>query len=141
LLRTLISVVVLFSPGAVCVGQATASAEQLLNDLACGSCHEGIEVESDITSRSDTVSPCLTVITLGLYSKRRAVTSIVRWSPVSSPVYVSAHAPKAQLGTRTKSAVKRLRETRIVRLASLTATAPDVNCVAEYRSVPRHHSY
>lgn len=38
--------------GAVCAAQEVPSAEQLLNDLACGSCHQGIPVESDIREKT-----------------------------------------------------------------------------------------
>ncbi len=51
-LRILFSLGSLTCLGAVCLAQGLPSAEQLLNDLACGSCHSGIVVESDIQERT-----------------------------------------------------------------------------------------
>ncbi len=52
MLRTLISLFSFSTLGVVCVGQSYATADQLLNDLACGSCHEGIDVQSDIRKKA-----------------------------------------------------------------------------------------
>jgi len=40
----------------LCSAQQTPTAEELLNDLACGSCHEGIDVESDILDKAADLS-------------------------------------------------------------------------------------
>ncbi len=40
----------------ICVAQEMPTAEELLNDLACGSCHEGISVESDILAKAADLS-------------------------------------------------------------------------------------
>ncbi len=40
----------------ICVAQEPPTAEELLNDLACGSCHEGIDVESDILDKAADLS-------------------------------------------------------------------------------------
>ncbi len=37
---------------ALCAAQGQPSAEQLLNDLACGSCHEGVSVETGILEKA-----------------------------------------------------------------------------------------
>lgn len=42
--------------GSVCTAQDRPTAEDLLNDLACGSCHEGISVESDILDKAADLS-------------------------------------------------------------------------------------
>ncbi len=46
--RISIVVVALLSVGVVCSAQEVPTAEELLNDLACVACHEGIDVETDI---------------------------------------------------------------------------------------------
>jgi mono/diheme cytochrome c family protein len=56
LLRTVSLLVCLLSYGTVCLAQDSSSAEQLLNDLACGSCHNGITVESDIREKAPDLS-------------------------------------------------------------------------------------
>lgn len=40
----------------ICVAQDSLSTEQLLNDLACGSCHGGVSVESDIREKAPDLS-------------------------------------------------------------------------------------
>jgi len=40
----------------ICLAQELPTAEELLNDLACGSCHEGIDVESDILDKAADLS-------------------------------------------------------------------------------------
>lgn len=55
-LRTVSLLGCLLSHGAVCLAQDSTSAEQLLNDLACGSCHDGISVESDIREKAPDLS-------------------------------------------------------------------------------------
>jgi mono/diheme cytochrome c family protein len=42
----------LLAASAACAAQEVPSAEQLLNDLACGACHDGIPVESDIKEKA-----------------------------------------------------------------------------------------
>ena len=48
-------VLLLFLTG-VCSAQAPPTAEELLNDLACGACHEGIDVESDFLDKAADLS-------------------------------------------------------------------------------------
>jgi len=52
----LILPVILLFLRAVCSAQELPTAEELLNDLACGSCHEGIDVESDILDKAADLS-------------------------------------------------------------------------------------
>jgi len=51
-LRILFSLGSLLCLSAVCSAQDSLSAVRLLNDLACGSCHSGIAVESDILEKT-----------------------------------------------------------------------------------------
>ena len=46
----------LFCVSTICSAQEPPTAEELLNDLACGSCHEGIDVESDILDKAADLS-------------------------------------------------------------------------------------
>jgi mono/diheme cytochrome c family protein len=52
----LILSVILGSCYAICSSQELPTAEELLNDLACGSCHEGIDIESDILDKAADLS-------------------------------------------------------------------------------------
>jgi mono/diheme cytochrome c family protein len=57
MLRSIVILLVtLVSCYAICSAQELPTAEELLNDLACGSCHEGIDVESDILAKAADLS-------------------------------------------------------------------------------------
>jgi mono/diheme cytochrome c family protein len=53
---SLILIVLLSCVSAISVAQERPTADELLNDLACGSCHEGISVESDILDKAADLS-------------------------------------------------------------------------------------
>jgi len=52
----LILIVLLLCIGTICAAQVPPTPDELLNDLACGSCHEGISVESDILDKAADLS-------------------------------------------------------------------------------------
>jgi mono/diheme cytochrome c family protein len=55
-LRTISLLGYLLGGGAVCLAQDTPWAEQLLNDLACSACHDGLSVETDIRDKAPDLS-------------------------------------------------------------------------------------
>ncbi len=52
MLRHLFTIALIIYMNAVCVGQESPTAKQLLKELACGTCHSGISIKTDITEKA-----------------------------------------------------------------------------------------